>query len=203
MQPFPHIRKELVVVDTSKHIRKPRVESSPEDLRGITMWVTPGGEIHRTGGPAVISPPENHQAWYRMGKIHRAGDKPARVWGGPNATDPLFQELQIQEWWVHGKLHRTGGPARIESHVSWARPREHYFQHGARHRVGGPASTWEDGSTDWFYKGERHRLDGPAVIRNGVESYYIEGVEYPKAEWCNLPAVMAAHQDPEHLLMYL
>ena len=58
-----------------------------------------------------------------------------------------------------GKLHRTDGPAVIQSDGS-----QEWWQHGARHRVDGPAVTLADGRQYWLQFGQHHRVDGPAVI---------------------------------------
>ena len=44
------------------------------------------------------------QEWYKEGELHRDNNMIARDW------------YDLKQWIVHGKLHRTDGPAEIEIH---------------------------------------------------------------------------------------
>ena len=69
---------------------------------GRQEWRLSDGRLHRTDGPAVITP-DGHQLWFIEGRPHRT-DGPAYIWSNGG-----------QEWWVDGQLHRTDGPAVIRA----------------------------------------------------------------------------------------
>jgi hypothetical protein len=92
---------------------------------------------------------------------NRRGELPAVVQSG-----------SIEQWYLHGKLHRTDGPAA----TSFETGREEWWYEGYPHRDGGPAVT-EPGTEEWWHQGELHRDDGPAVSRMGgrVQLWYRHG----------------------------
>lgn len=49
-----------------------------------------------------------------------------------------------------GRLHRSGGPARV-----FASGREEWFRHGRLHRDDGPAAIYPDGRRVWFVEGDK------------------------------------------------
>lgn len=65
----------------------------------------------------------------------------------------------VRRWLLHGKPHRTDGPAVVKADES-----EEWHQNGQLHRDNGPAVTYADGSQEWYQNGQLHRVDGPAVI---------------------------------------
>ena len=67
---------------------------------GTLIYRDRDGQIHRTGGPAVICA-DGSLMWYFRGQRHRT-DGPAIEWrsGG-------------EEWYQNGVRHRTDGPAII------------------------------------------------------------------------------------------
>ncbi len=50
-------------------------------------------------------------------------------------------------WYLHGQLHREGGPAVYKDGVY------SYYRHGKLHREGGPAILYPDGRSLWFIDG--------------------------------------------------
>lgn len=69
------------------------------------------------------------------------------------------------------ELHRIYGPAYISNIYKY----EAWYIHGKLHRVGGPAMTLKNAQF-WFKDGVPHRLDGPAIIGDGrPKEYWIEG----------------------------
>lgn len=94
---------------TNKHRDEPKSDglavvpltSTPTtDPDGWTRWHTPGGQLHRTDGPAATRP-DGYEAWYLHGEPHRTD--------GPAYVEPDGTKL----WYQHGKLHRTDGPAVV------------------------------------------------------------------------------------------
>ena len=83
-----------------------------------------------------------------------------------------------KEWYIDGKLHRTGGPA-----VEWADGAKEWYLNNKRHREDGPAIEYTDGGKDWFLDGERHRTDGPAIeYADGDKSWYLNDRKVTEAE---------------------
>lgn len=76
---------------------------------------------------------------------------------------PAYVDLKrgLTKWYVHGKVHRTGGPAiKFRDHA------EEWYIHGTIHRVDGPA--WTNAAAKrWYLNGLLHRTDGPAVVLTG------------------------------------
>jgi hypothetical protein len=57
-------------------------------------------------------------------------------------------------WKLHGKLHRTDGPA-----FEHANGTNHWFLHDRHHRTDGPAIEWHNGDKDWYLHGEDMPFD--------------------------------------------
>ena len=57
-------------------------------------------------------------------------------------------------WYLHGKLHRTDGPAveRTDRDKEW-------WVNGERHRNDGPAIIWASGRKYWYLHGQIHSFD--------------------------------------------
>lgn len=124
-----------------------------------------------------------------QGRLHRL-DGPAIVEFG-----------YIEKWYVHGVLHREGGPAEVnrrDGQEKWYRNgvlhREDgpafistevkaWYKDGNRHRIGGPAIEGVDGSFQWYENGQLHRLDGPARYANGGYSWYVRGEYFTEDEF--------------------
>jgi len=76
-----------------------------------------------------------------------------------------------QFWLSNGLLHRTDGPAVVETDGYQA-----WYVNGRRHRTDGPAVIFEDGTQWWYVNGKRHRTDGPALIlADGTQEWYVNG----------------------------
>jgi hypothetical protein len=101
--------------------------------------------------------------WYKNGKWHRGGDKPAWI----SAAGTL-------EWYKNGKWHRGGDkPAiiNVDGTLIW-------YKNGELHRDGDkPACIGADGSLEWYKNDVYHRTAGPAVIHpDNKKEYWINGV---------------------------
>ena len=132
--------------------------------------------------------------WFRHGKLHRDGDKPAGIMGGTKTwcqnglihrdgdKPALTGANGSKSWYQHGKEHRDGDkPAVI-------RPEGMYwFQHGVRYRPrdSEPSSITKKGKhfTGTFTdkKGRKHRSGGlPAVECScGKNQWWIHGKRQP------------------------
>ncbi len=100
--------------------------------------------------------------WYKNGKCHRDGDKPA-----------FIKADGTREWLKNGTYHRDGdGPTII-----WADGSQTWLENGKLHRDDGPAIIKADGTREWYKKGKLHRDgDEPAVIKaDGTQSWYKNG----------------------------
>lgn len=76
-------------------------------------------------------------------------------------------------WYLGDNLHREDGPA-----IELANNRgESWWIHGLIHRVGGPAVIYGWGERQWWINGKRHREDGPAIVCQGLDDeWWIDGV---------------------------
>jgi hypothetical protein len=104
--------------------------------------------------------------WYKDGKLHRAGDKPAVVLS--NGT---------RFWYKDGKQHRAGDkPAVVLSNGD-----RFWYKDGKQHRAGDlPAVEGANGTRFWYKEGELHRDgDKPAIeYFDGTRYWYKEGLKY-------------------------
>ena len=58
-----------------------------------------------------------------------------------------------------------------------------WFLNGKLHREGGPAREWADGRRYWYLNDRLHRTDGPAVeLANGTRSWFLNGKQVTEAE---------------------
>jgi hypothetical protein len=107
-----------------------------------------------------------NQEWYKEGKLHRAGDLPAKIFAYGD-----------QEWYKEGKQHRDGDlPAEI-----YANGTQVWYNEGKQHRDGDlPARIYASGTQVWYKEGKLHRdCDLPAIIHaNGTKKWYKEGKRY-------------------------
>jgi hypothetical protein len=104
--------------------------------------------------------------WYKGGKLHLAGDKPA--------VERADGDL---EWYKEGKLHRDGDLPAIE----YASGTRFWYKDGKQHRDGDkPAVEHANGDRCWYKDGKRHRDgDKPAVeYACEIKEWYKDGVEY-------------------------
>jgi len=88
-------------------------------------------------------------------------------------------DIGDKHWYLHGKLHRTDGPAYegTDGDKLW------YFD-GKLHREGGPACEYADGDKLWYFDGKCHRTDGPAIEwADGTKEWYLDGKELTQAQW--------------------
>ena len=75
----------------------------------------------------------------------------------------------LEEWYLHGRRHRVGGPAHISPVIKC------WFVEDRRHRVDGPAIERNNGENEWFINDLRHREDGPAVDFPDTRQWYLKG----------------------------
>ena len=96
--------------------------------------------------------------------------------------EPAITSETYNEWYDHGRLHRSGKPAHIPTlssptiggYIRYSKTS--YFHYGKRHRIGGPAIIdHSDNSETWYYKGQKHRIGGPAITNLSSISYYSFG----------------------------
>ena len=88
----------------------------------------------------VIDEYEN-KCWYKDGKLHREGDKPAIEYS--DAT---------KKWYKEGKFHREGDKPAIE----YSNGTKLWYKKGFLHREGGlSAIEWNDGEKEWYYEGKK------------------------------------------------
>jgi antitoxin component YwqK of YwqJK toxin-antitoxin module len=91
-----------------------------------------------------------------------------------------------EEWRKDSKLHRIGGPARVEWHDNGKLANEEWYKDGKLHRVGGPAKVkWHDSgkraNEEWYKDGKLHRVGEPAKVewhdsgKRAKEVWYQEG----------------------------
>lgn len=138
------------------------------------------------------------QQWFdEKRKLHRYDGGPAFVY--PGVT---------KQWYQHGRLHRTDGPAEI-----WEPGKDMYkerwFKNGKVHRDGDePAVTYQSGTQEWVKNNKwhregdkpavidsdgemtwavddkRHRETGPARIKaDGTEEYWLDDKKVTKEQW--------------------
>ncbi len=115
-----------------------------------------GGKLHREDGPAYITP-NGSQVWKINDVLHRKGG-PAVI-----INDGVYITLK---WYQFGRLSRFDGPAYIKKWIG---------ESGLHHTI----------EEKWYKDGKLHRFDGPAVtsgLFDIVEEYWLEGVQYSKAE---------------------
>ena len=127
--------------------------------------------------------------WYnKKGQLHRENDLPAVI---RYTRDGSVSE---KAWFINGKYHRIGDPARIDYITYGSIGGKYWFQNGKRHNLDGPAFMFyyknkNIGETIWFQNGKRHRIGGPAqtwYVRDGsIEKnfWYINGKKYTEEEY--------------------
>lgn len=125
---------------------KGSVEATKNHLTDYTVLWTKGGQLHRDGGPAVVS--GDFEAWYQNGKLHR-DNGPAVVLN--TKSKPAQNEYYMQ----------IGSRVFNYNHGRKGICKE-WFENGQRHRTDGPAVVRPDG-IEWFQDGKLHRDDGPAL----------------------------------------
>ena len=113
------------------------------NFHGDEVWWK-NGKLHGDGDKPAIIFPDGGKKWYKNGVLHRDGDKPAVI--NINGT---------KVWWKNGKIHRDGGkPAATNSdgrkewwendtHRYWWMP---FFHHSLLLLlyliIAGPSSLW-------------------------------------------------------------
>jgi len=130
----------------------------PNGLSTVETWYVDGKE-HRIGGPAVISyytSDDNttmhvvkQETWYFNGKVHRDDDEPALR--GYYEDGSIKGEL----WFLHGYIHRVGGPAMV--------------------------ARYENGQVEdetWYQRGQIHREERPACVKYNASGEIIEAIWY-------------------------
>jgi len=98
--------------------------------------------------------------WMKGNVLHRDNDLPA-----------IEVNTGAKYWYVDGKRHRAGEPARIDTDGSmW------WYEDDLSHRVGGPAIIRSGVSSSWIVRGKLHRVEGPAIVDvSGDEHWYLNG----------------------------
>lgn len=117
---------------------------------GRIIWCNAEGFVHRVGAPAVINE-DGSKEWYFEGRPHRDGGLPAEEPG-------LHSIVKRRTYYVHGALHRIGGPA-----IDYSNGYEEWYLNGMQHRLDGPAMKLSNGDREWWVEDQLHRLDGPAI----------------------------------------
>jgi hypothetical protein len=74
----------------------------------------------------------------QTGSSHRSGGWAVKYFKGPYAQD--------EKWYIHGKLHRVGGPA---IHIS-ERTMSYWYRNGFLHRLNAPAVVYKDGTKRYY-----------------------------------------------------
>jgi hypothetical protein len=156
-------------------------------------WVN--GERHRENGCAVEHANGIKEYWVH-GKLHReVGPAITRTDGlaneywieGVKQDRPVVAIFENEEKKYHdqtGRLHRIGGPAKIEKDgtLSWC-------QNGLLHREDGPAYVYPKRKySAWYINGERHREDGPSMVYDDKprdNQYHIHGQAVSKNDLPN------------------
>jgi hypothetical protein len=86
-------------------------------------------------------------------------------------ANPINDEYALHWFDDNGVYHRDDGPALIQKNGT-----EAWYVHGELHRIGGPAvSLPEDNIQQWYIHGIIHRTDGPAIISPTGNEYYLNG----------------------------
>lgn len=76
-------------------------------VKGVQEW-TRNGRLHRDGDKPARIFPDGRYEWYVDGRLHRDGDKPAAVW--------WFDDYIALVWKKNGQTHRDGDrPAYMSS----------------------------------------------------------------------------------------
>jgi hypothetical protein len=99
------------------------------------------------------------EEWYKNGKRHRDGDKPALV------------SRKREEWWVNGKHHREGDlPAVVDDQSKF------WYKNGILHREGDLPAAVNGGNQIWSKYGKFHREgDKPAIILGDRQEWWVNG----------------------------
>ena len=107
-----------------------------------------------------------YREWYKDGKLHRAGDKPAIEYADGSRA-----------WYKDGLRHRDGDLPAVE----WASGPREWYKEGKLNRGGNlPAIECADGYRAWYKDGKWHRDgDKPAVeYASGYRAWYKDGLKY-------------------------
>lgn len=139
--------------------REPTVTFEPEDDQDDELH-----DLLREGEGFIAEVWRNDR-----GEVHRL-DGPARIIRDKNGN------VDREEWWKNGLLHREDGPAIVTNYQSGAFGYCHkWFREGRLHRERGPAiiDVGEQGyplRQEWHQNGLPHRIGGPAIVRTDEET---------------------------------
>jgi len=99
-------------------------------------------EIEFADGTSYKRNTRGDQYWYKDGRLHRYGDRPAAIYADGG-----------QYWYKDGKHHRDGDlPA-----VIYGDGTQFWFKNGKLHRDGDrPAAMYADGNQYWFKNGKEY-----------------------------------------------
>ena len=99
--------------------------------------------------------------------------------------------IDRSEWWLDGKLHREGGPARV-----WLNGTKEWWRDAKLHRKNGPAITYHNGTKAWLIDDRLHREDGPAVeYHTGQVEWWLEGEQYDICTWNRITGFYDSHDE--------
>jgi uncharacterized protein CbrC (UPF0167 family) len=167
------VRKTVRAMILEKYATRKKLIHSITETRGANgyrEWYK-DGKLHRAGDKPAIEYADGSRAWYKDGLRHRDGDLPAVEWASGD-----------REWWKNGKRHRAGDKPAIERADGY----RFWYKDGKLHRAGDkPAIERADGYRAWYKDGKLHRAgDKPAIERaDGYRAWYKNGVEYtPKSQ---------------------
>ena len=84
------------------------------------------------------------------GEFHELENNPTYI----ESAIKLGYDVEIDVWYINGKLHRINGPAKKFSSGD-----KEWWVNGKRHREDGPAVEWSDGGIEWWVNGKRIELE--------------------------------------------
>lgn len=111
----------------------------------------PQGELHSYNDKPARTFADGGKEWYKNGKSHRGGDKPAII------------SVAGKSWWKNGELHRAGDkPAII-----WSDGSKQWYKNNKRHRGGDkPAEIYASGIKFWYRNGVSYNPAFRKILRS-------------------------------------
>jgi len=103
-------------------------------------------------------------------------------------------QIEVEEWWRRGNLHRASGPARIWYYNNGTVKKEEWYYRGQLHRNDGAAviNYNDDGSKEsevWYRFDDIHSDSGPAKVvydkgsNKAHRDYFLVGSKVGKHQW--------------------
>ena len=95
-------------------------------------------------------------------------------------TITLYISQFGSKFWHYGfDFDRAHHPA-----IVYIDGQQEWYKHGKRHRTDGPAVEWSEGTKFWYHNGKRHRTDGPAIeYSNGTKRWYLDDKELTEEQF--------------------